>query len=70
VLTKVEDSMLGRMFGRRDAMLQADPLDGSIFIDRDGERFGMLLDFLRGDLPMAVACRGRSGHYPRPRKNP
>jgi hypothetical protein len=47
VLTKVEDSMLGRMFGRCDAMLQADPLDGSIFIDRDGERFGMLLDFLR-----------------------
>jgi len=33
VLTKVEDSMLGRMFGRCDAMLQADPLDGSIFID-------------------------------------
>jgi hypothetical protein len=26
-------------------------LDGSIFIDRDGERFGMLLDFLRGDPP-------------------
>jgi hypothetical protein len=51
VLTKVEDSMLGRMFGRCDAMLQADPLDGSIFIDRDGERFGMLLDFLRGEPP-------------------
>jgi len=47
VLTKVEDSMLGRMFGRCDAMLQADPDDGSIFIDRDGERFRLILDFLR-----------------------
>ncbi|KAJ1451787.1 hypothetical protein M885DRAFT_569548 [Pelagophyceae sp. CCMP2097] len=36
-LTKFEDSMLGRMFGRCDAMLQADPLDGSIFIDREME---------------------------------
>eukprot|EP00628_Pelagophyceae_sp_CCMP2097_P039601 CAMPEP_0184249476 /NCGR_PEP_ID=MMETSP0977-20130417/3891_1 /TAXON_ID=483370 /ORGANISM="non described non described, Strain CCMP2097" /LENGTH=170 /DNA_ID=CAMNT_0026554871 /DNA_START=1 /DNA_END=510 /DNA_ORIENTATION=- len=51
VLTKVEDSMLGRMFGRCDAMLQSNPEDGSIFIDRDGERFAMLLDFLRGDPP-------------------
>jgi hypothetical protein len=47
VLTKVEDSMLGRMFGRCDAMLQSDPDDGSIFIDRDGERFRLILDFLR-----------------------
>jgi hypothetical protein len=47
VLTKVEDSMLGRMFGRCDAMLQSDPEDGSIFIDRDGERFRLILDFLR-----------------------
>ncbi len=47
VLTKVEDSMLGRMFGRCDAMLQSDPEDGSIFIDRDGERFRVILDFLR-----------------------
>jgi hypothetical protein len=47
VLTKVEDSMLGRMFGRCDAMLQCDPDDGSIFIDRDGERFRVILDFLR-----------------------
>jgi hypothetical protein len=47
VLTKVDDSMLGRMFGRCDAMLQLDPDDGSIFIDRDGERFRLILDFLR-----------------------
>ncbi|KAJ1459202.1 hypothetical protein M885DRAFT_613725 [Pelagophyceae sp. CCMP2097] len=51
VLTKVEDSMLGRMFGRCDAMLQPDPDDGSIFIDRNGERFRLILDFLRGDPP-------------------
>jgi len=49
VLTKVEESMLALMFGRCDAMLQPDPSDGSIFIDRDGERFGIFLDFLRGD---------------------
>jgi hypothetical protein len=51
VLTKVDDSMLGRMFGRCAAMLQPDPLDGSIFIDRDGEPFGVVLDFLGGDPP-------------------
>ncbi|KAJ1456444.1 hypothetical protein M885DRAFT_564088 [Pelagophyceae sp. CCMP2097] len=51
VLTKVEDSMLERMFGRCDAMLEADPLDGSNFIDRDGDLFGTILDFLRGDPP-------------------
>jgi hypothetical protein len=51
VLTKVDDSMLGRMFGRCAAMLQANPLDGSIFIDRDGETFGVVLDFLGGDPP-------------------
>jgi hypothetical protein len=53
ILIKVEDSMLGRMFGRCDAMLQADPDDGSIFIDRDGERFRTILDFLR-DLDAAL----------------
>mmetsp|Transcript_15094 Transcript_15094/g.52539 ORF Transcript_15094/g.52539 Transcript_15094/m.52539 type:complete len:496 (-) Transcript_15094:19-1506(-) len=47
VLTKVDDSMLGRMFGRCYSMLQLDPQDGSIFIDRDGGRFGVILDFLR-----------------------
>jgi hypothetical protein len=52
VLVKVDDSMLGRMFSPPcDAMLQPDPADGSIFIDRDGEHFSMLLDFLRGDPP-------------------
>jgi len=44
VLTKVEDSMLGRMFGRCDAMLQ--PVDGCISIDRDSSNFGMILDFM------------------------
>jgi hypothetical protein len=52
VLVKVEDSMLQRMFSPPcNAVLQADPVDGSIFIDRDGERFGTILDFLRGDPP-------------------
>jgi hypothetical protein len=70
VLTKVEDSILGRMFGRCDAMLQADPEDGSIFIDRDGDVFGMLLDFLQGSrrpghaedhARVARGCAGRAG---------
>ncbi|KAJ1459197.1 hypothetical protein M885DRAFT_560954 [Pelagophyceae sp. CCMP2097] len=52
VLAKVEDSMLGRMFSSPyDAMLQPDPVDGSISIDRDSEWFGMILDFLLGDPP-------------------
>jgi hypothetical protein len=46
--TRVPDSMLGRTFGRCDLMLQADPDDGSIFIDHSGDRFGLILDFLRG----------------------
>ena len=45
-LTKVPDSMLGRMFGRCDIMLQADA-EGSIFIDRHGDHFGLILDYLR-----------------------
>jgi hypothetical protein len=50
-LTKVPESMLAAMFGRRVDMLQSDPEDGSIFIDRNGERFGLILDFLRdGDV--------------------
>jgi len=43
VLTRVEDSMLPRMLGRCDAMLQL--VDGCISIDHDGECFGMILDF-------------------------
>ena len=46
-LTKVPESMLATMFGARVDMLRRDPEDGSIFLDRDGERFGLVLDFLR-----------------------
>jgi hypothetical protein len=46
-LTKVPGSMLATMFGARLDMLKSDPEDGSVFIDRDGERFGLVLDFLR-----------------------
>jgi hypothetical protein len=35
------------MFGARLDMLRRDPDDGSIFLDRDGERFGLVLDYLR-----------------------
>mmetsp|Transcript_18354 Transcript_18354/g.65304 ORF Transcript_18354/g.65304 Transcript_18354/m.65304 type:complete len:316 (+) Transcript_18354:99-1046(+) len=52
VLTRVDDSMLGRMFGRCDAMLQTDA-DGCVFIDRDGGRFRFVLDFLRD----GAACK-------------
>jgi hypothetical protein len=43
----VPESMLATMFGARVDMLRRDPEDGSIFLDRDGERFGLVLDFLR-----------------------
>jgi len=46
LLTKVDDSMLGLMFGRCDSMLKP-AADGSIYIDRDGERFRLILDLLR-----------------------
>jgi hypothetical protein len=46
-LTKVPESMLATMFGSRLDMLRRDPEDGSVFLDRDGERFGLVLDFLR-----------------------
>ena len=46
-LLSFEDTMLGRVFGRCDLMLQADPGDGSVFNDRDGEQFGLILDFFR-----------------------
>ena len=58
-LTRFEDTMLGRMFGRCDLMLQANPDDGSVFIDRDGERFGLILDFLRDGDASNVAARIR-----------
>mmetsp|Transcript_19456 Transcript_19456/g.65733 ORF Transcript_19456/g.65733 Transcript_19456/m.65733 type:complete len:392 (-) Transcript_19456:851-2026(-) len=54
--------MLGRMFARNDA--PKDPTDGSIFIDRDGARFGMLLDFLRGDPPNDRAMRASLAALP------
>jgi len=47
------------MFGRCDLMLQADPDDGSVFIDRDGERFGLIVDFLRDGNASNVAERIR-----------
>jgi hypothetical protein len=46
-LMSVPESMLATMFGARLDMLRRDPEDGSIFLDRDGERFGLVLDFLR-----------------------
>ncbi|KAJ1461175.1 hypothetical protein M885DRAFT_507936 [Pelagophyceae sp. CCMP2097] len=59
VLSRVEDSMLGRMFGRCDAMLRP-AQDGSIFIDRDGAVFHEILDFLRdADGPRLVAKMAR-----------
>ena len=40
------DSLLGRMFsGRHPQEIQK---DGSIFIDRDGAHFGIILNYLRG----------------------
>jgi hypothetical protein len=58
-LTRVPDSMLGLMFGRCDIMLQTDS-DGSIFIDRSGDRFGLILDFIRDgeDSNVALKIRG------------
>ena len=55
-LTKaVPGSMLATMFGTRLDMLRRDPEDGSVFIDRDGERFG-LVDFLRdGDASQVLS---------------
>jgi hypothetical protein len=62
-LTKVPESMLAIMFGARLDMLRRDPEDGSIFLDRDGERFGLVLDFLRdGDASqLAKTIRGLPG---------
>ena len=44
-LTKYPDSMLGNMFGGKFALIKQ--ADGSIFIDRDGETFQFILDYLR-----------------------
>ena len=42
------DSLLGRMFsGRYPQEIQ---YDGSIFIDRDGTHFGIILNYLRGTI--------------------
>ena len=43
-----QDSKLGRMFsGRHNLEKQK---DGSIFIDRDGTHFGIILNYLRGHI--------------------
>jgi len=44
-LTRVPDAMLGRMFSGRFPIRVND--DGRVFIDRDGEHFHYILDFLR-----------------------
>jgi hypothetical protein len=49
VLRKVEDSMLGRMFGNWGMMLKVNPVDGCVFIERDVALFGLIMSFL-GDL--------------------
>mmetsp|Transcript_8160 Transcript_8160/g.28212 ORF Transcript_8160/g.28212 Transcript_8160/m.28212 type:complete len:243 (-) Transcript_8160:91-819(-) len=59
-LTSFPDSMLGRMFGRCDlgaASLVAAADDGAIFIDRDGERFRRIVDFLQDHDAAAFAAR-------------
>ena len=61
-LTRVEDSMLAAMFSERcEEMLQVNPEDGSIFIDRNGERFGLILDFLRDGDSKRLARKIRNG---------
>ncbi|KAJ1448670.1 hypothetical protein M885DRAFT_623227 [Pelagophyceae sp. CCMP2097] len=48
VLTRVEGSMLSAMFLPGGALTQQKPAaDGSVFLDRDPERFRHVLDFLR-----------------------
>ena len=41
-------SMLGAMFSGRHPIIKQD--DGSIFIDRDGRHFHMILNYLRGNI--------------------
>ena len=42
------NSMLGVMFSGRHPVIKQD--DGSIFIDRDGMLFHMILNYLRGNI--------------------
>ena len=53
-LTRVEGSMLAAMFGSCDVMLKTNPDDGSVFIDRDGDQCGMILDLLRNRMYWSV----------------
>ena len=47
-LQKEPDSMLGIMFSGRHKIIKQE--DGSVFIDRDGTHFGIILNFLRGNI--------------------
>ena len=47
-LQKDADSMLGIMFSGRHAITKQD--DGTIFIDRDGRHFHIILNYLRGNI--------------------
>ena len=51
-------SMLDAMFSGRHQLSRAE--DGSVFIDRDGSRFGYVLDYFR-DGVVAVDAQGNSG---------
>lgn len=51
-LTKIKDSMLGRMFNPDNLSLLKRLDDGSVFIDRDGKIFRYILEYLRdGEIP-------------------
>jgi hypothetical protein len=47
--------MLTTMFGARVDMLRRDPEDGSVSLDCDGKRFGLVLDYLRNGRASQVA---------------
>jgi hypothetical protein len=65
-LTKVPESMLATMFGARLDMLRRDPEDGSVFLDRDGDCFRLVLDFLRGDASEAAKVAKTIREMPAP----